>query len=86
MVILNVRQREIGIMSDTSKPPSRLSTVPAAIISIVVSGLLGLAAGAKMDDIVEPTVGTTGAFVAGCLTVLVVFMGIGIVSYRSLTR
>ncbi|HMP59595.1 MAG TPA: hypothetical protein PKD86_09600 [Gemmatales bacterium] len=73
-------------MSDKSKPTPRLGRVPAVVISAVVSGLLGLAAGAKVDELYQPALGPTGAAVAGFGTAFVVLGGLGLVSYRALTR
>ena len=73
-------------VSDESKPPTRLGPVPTAIISVVVAGLLGLAAGAKVDDLVRPGLGPTGAVVAGIGTALVAFVLVAVLSYRGLSR
>lgn len=73
-------------MSDQSKPPSGLGRVAAAGLSVVVAGLLGLAAGARVDELVRPMFGTAGALVAGLGTAAVVLAGLGLVSYRALTR
>ena len=73
-------------MSEESKQPRRSWSVPAAIISVVVAGLLGLAAGSKVDELVQPSLGPTGATVAGFATAFAVLVGVGVVSYRGLTR
>ena len=73
-------------MGEESKGPRRPWSVPAAIISVVVAGLLGLAAGSKVDALLEPSLGPTGATVAGFATAFAVLVGLGILSYRGLTR
>ena len=73
-------------MSEESKPPSRSRSVPALIASVFLAGLLGLAAGAKVDDFLRPSLGPTGATAAGFGTVLVVLVSVGVLSYRGLTR
>jgi hypothetical protein len=73
-------------MGDASKPPTRISPIVAAIISVVVAGMLGLAAGSKVDDLVRPTLGPTGAIVAGFGSAFAVLVGLGVVCYRGLTR
>jgi hypothetical protein len=73
-------------VSDESKPSGWLGRVPAGIISVVVAGLLGLSAGAKVDDLVHPTLGPTGAAVAGLATAAAAFVVIVVLSYRGLTR
>jgi hypothetical protein len=73
-------------MGDGSKPTGLLGPVPAAIISVVVAGLLGLAAGSKVDQYLQPTLGPTGAVVAGIATALAAFVLVAVLSYRGLTR
>jgi hypothetical protein len=73
-------------MSEKSKPPSQSWSVPALIASALLAGLLGLPAGAKVDDLLRPSLGPTGATVAGFGTVLAVLVLVGILSYRGLTR
>jgi hypothetical protein len=73
-------------MSEEPKPPLRSWSVPALVLSVVVPGLLGLAAGAKVDEPLRPLLGPTGAGVAGFGTVFVVLVWFGVLSYRALTR
>ena len=73
-------------MSEESKPPARPWSVSAAIISWGAAGLLGLSAGANVDERLRPTLGPTGATVAGFATALLVLVLVGVVSYRGLTR
>jgi hypothetical protein len=44
------------------------------------------AAGAEVDDLVRPTLGPTGAIVAGFGSAFAVLVGLGVVCYRGLTR
>lgn len=53
---------------------------------VVLAGLLGLTAGAKVDDFLRPSLGPTGATVAGFMTALAVLVGVSALSYRGLTR
>ena len=73
-------------MSEEPKPQSRSWSLPALILSVVVPGLLGLAAGAKVDDLLSPSLGPTGAEAAGFGIAFVVLVWFGVVSYRALTR
>ncbi len=73
-------------MNDIVKRPTAPVRIAAAAIAIVVAGLLGLAAVARMDDLVRPALGETGALVVGCATTLAILIGLGLVSYRALTR
>jgi hypothetical protein len=73
-------------MSEEPKPPSRSWSIPALALSVVVPGLLGLAAGAKVDELLRPSLGSTGATVAGFGTAFAALVWFGVLSYRALTR
>lgn len=73
-------------MGEESKPVGWLGPFPAGIISVAVAGLLGLSAGAKVDDLVRPMLGPAGAMVAGLATAAAAFLLIVVLSYRGLTR
>ena len=57
-----------------------------AVLILFATRELGLSAGAKVDDLLSPLIGSTGATVAGFGTVFFVLVGVGIVFYRGLTR
>ncbi len=72
-------------MSEQPRAPVPWS-VPALMISAIGSVLLGLSAGAKMDELVRPTLGDSGAGVVGLLTVASVAVLVGALVYRGMTR
>ena len=73
-------------MSSEPKSPQRSWSVLPLIVSVVLPGLLGLAAGAKVDELLRPSLGPTGAIVAGFGTAFAVLVWFGVLSYRALTR
>ena len=73
-------------MSGEPKPPQGSWSVLALVLSVVLPGLLGLAAGAKVDELLRPSLGPTGAMVAGFGTAFVALVWFGVLSYRALTR
>jgi hypothetical protein len=78
--------KEGAAMGGESKPSAWLGPIPAAVISVIVAALLGLAAGAKVDDLARPSLGPTAAVVAGVGTSLASSFLLVVLSYRGLTR
>ena len=72
-------------MDEQPRPPAPWS-VPALVISAIGSGLLGLAAGSRMHELVRPTLGDSGASVVGFSTVALVAVLVGGLVYRGMTR
>ena len=72
-------------MSQEPKP-RRLSSVSALLVSVLVAGLLGLATGSKVDDLLSPSLGSSGGTAVGVAVALVVLVSVGVLSYRGLTR
>jgi len=72
-------------MDEQSRSPAPWS-IPALVISAIGSGLLGLAAGAKIDELVRPTLGDSGAGVVGLSTAALVAVLVGGLVCRGMTR
>jgi len=72
-------------MSEAPRTPARWS-IPSLLISTVVGLALGMAAGAAADRAVSAVLGPAGQFAVGMTTAILVSIGLGILSYRWLTR
>ena len=72
-------------MSETRMTPARWS-IPSLVISVVGGLASGFSAGAAADRAVSSILGPSGQFAVGITTAIVVSTGLGILSYRWLTR